>query len=163
MDIFTGDIYSIYELINNNDESKTFMHIKTISKQYLAYYMYRIITKYMKIVELSQTSGDVDDFLSYLRIPTSHNRLLNYPMAGKFTNDDKVLDMIILKGIDLLIKADTYIKSLPPNTTSNDDLYVFLKQKELTVIIQDLIDLQTLLPGLSVPEIRPNYLVDNQL
>ena len=163
MDIFTNDLYSIFELINNNDESKTFMNIKTISKQYLAYYIYRVITKYYKIVELGLSTGDINEFMTYLRIPKEHNRLLNYPLAGKLTNDSKILDMIILKGIDILIKTDKYIKSLPSNVTKYDDLYIFFKQKELTVIIQDLIDLQTLLPGLSVPEIRPNYLVDNQL
>jgi hypothetical protein len=163
METFTNDLYSIFELINNNDESKTFMDIKTISKQYLAYYIYRIITKYYNIVEVGLSTGDINEFMTYLRIPKEHKRLLNYPLAGKLTNDSKILDMIILKGIDILIKTDKYIKSLPSNITTYDDLYTFFKQKELTIIIQDLIDLQTLLPGLSVPEIRPNYLVDNQL
>ena len=163
MEKFTNDIYSIYELINNNDESKSFMHIKTISKQYLAYYIYRIITKYVKIVELASSSSDINEYMTYLRIPIEHNRLLNYPMAGKLTNDDKILDMSVLKGIDLLTKIDKYIKSLPTNITSYDDLYKFFAQKELSVIIQDLIDLQTLLPGLSVPEIRPNYLNNSNI
>ena len=163
MEIFTNDLYSIFELINNNDETKTFMNIKMISKQYLAYYIYRIITKYMLVVEMGVSNGDIREFLSYLRIPKEHNRNLNYPLAGKLTNDTKILDMIILRGIEMLNKTDKYIKSLPSNITSYEDLYTFFKQKELTVIIQDLIDLQTLIPGLSVPEIRPNYLVDNQL
>jgi len=163
MEAFTNDIYSIYELINNNDESKSFMHIKTISKQYLAYYIYRIITKYIKIVELATSNSEIDEYMTYLRIPIEHNRFLNYPMAGKLTNDDKILDMSILKGIDLLTKINKYIKSLPTNITSYDDLYKFFAQKELSVIIQDLIDLQTLLPGLSVPEIRPNYLNNSNI
>jgi len=163
MEKFTNDIYSIYELINNNDESKTFMHIKTISKQYLAYYIYRIISKYISIVELGITTSDINEFMTYIRIPKEHNRLLNYPLAGKLTNDDKILDMIILKGIDMLMKTDKYIKNLPKNTNSYDDLYEFFKQKELTIIIQDLIDLQTLIPGLSVPEIRPNYLNNSKI
>ena len=163
MEIFTNDLYSIFELINNNDETKTFMNIKTISKQYLAYYIYRIITKYINIVELGSSSVDINEFMTYLRIPVEHNRKLNYPLASKLTNDDKLLDMIILKGIELLTKADKYIKSMPSDTTSYDDLYKFFKQKELTVIIQDLIDLQTLLPGLSVPEVRPNYINNSQL
>jgi hypothetical protein len=158
MEKFTNDIYSIYELINNNDESKTFMHIKTISKQYLAYYIYRIITKYITIVEMGTSTADIDEFMTYLRIPKEHKRQLSYPLAGKLTNDDKILDMIILRGIDILTKTDKYIKSLPSNVTSYDDLYKFFEQKELTIIIQDLIDLQTLIPGLSVPKIRPNYL-----
>lgn len=163
METFTNDIYSIYELINNNDETKTFMHIKTISKQYLAYYIYRIITKYIIVVEMGSTTADINEFMSYLRIPKEHNRLLNYPLAGKLTNDDKILDMVILKGIDMLMKADKYIKNLPKNITTYDDLYEFFKQKELTIIIQDLIDLQTLIPGLSVPEIRPNYLNNSKI
>ena len=163
MDTFTNDIYSIYELINNNNESKTIMNIKTISKQYLAYYIYRIITKYIVFVEMAASSDDINEFMSYLRIPLEHNRLLNYPIAGKLTNDESILDMIILKGIELFTKTDKYIKSMPKDTSSYDDLYKFLKQKELSVIIQDLIDLQSLLPGLSVPEIRPNYLNDSKL
>jgi len=163
METFTNDLYSLYELINNNDESKSFLNIKTISKQYLAYYIYRIITKYYNIVELALSSSDTNEFMTYLRIPKEHNRMLNYPLAGKLTNDSKILDMIILKGIDILIKTDKYIKSLPTDAVGYDDFYNFFKQKELTLIIQDLIDLQTLIPGLSVPEIRPNYLVDNKL
>jgi hypothetical protein len=163
MEEFTNNIYSVYELINNNDDSKSFMHIKTISKQYLAYYIYRIISKYINIVELGATSADINEFMTYLRIPAEHNRLLNYPLAGKLTNDDKLLDMIILKGIDLLTKTDKYIKSMPANSSSYDDLYTFFKQKEISVIIQDLIDLQTLLPGLSVPQVRPNYLSNSNI
>ena len=160
MDKFTNDLFSIFELINNNDETKTFMNIKIISKQYLAYYIYRIITKYITVVEMGNTTQDINDFMAYLRIPKEHNRLLSYPLAGKLSNDDKILDMIILKGIDMLKKTDKYIKSLPENIKSFDDLNIFLNQKELKIIIQDLIDLQMLLPGLSVPGIRPNYLDD---
>jgi len=163
MEAFTNDIYSIYELINNNDESKTFMHIKTISKQYLAYYLYRIITKYIKIVELGLSTVDINEFMTYLRIPKEHNRQLNYPLAGNLTNDDKILDMIILKGIDIISKMDKYIQNYPKNDKAYDDLHTFFKQKELTVIIQDLIDLQTLIPGLSVPEIRPNYINNSKI
>ena len=163
MESFTNDIYSIYELINNNNDTKYFLHIKTISKQYLAYYIYRIVTKYIIIIENAATIADLDEFMTYLRIPKEHNRQLNYPLAGKLTNDDKILDLIILKGIDLLIKTDKYIKNLPSNITSYKDLYNFFKQKELTVVIQDLIDLQNLIPGLSVAEIRPNYFNNSKI
>jgi len=163
MEAFTNDIYSIYELINNNNDTKSFLHIKTISKQYLAYYIYRIVTKYIIIIENAATVADLDEFMTYLRIPKEHNRQLNYPLAGKLTNDDKILDLIILKGIDLLIKTDKYIKNLPSNVTSYKDLYNFFKQKELTVVIQDLIDLQNLIPGLSVAAIRPNYFNNSKI
>lgn len=162
MDKFINDIYDIYDLINNNNESKSFINIKTISKQYLAYYIYRIITKYMEVIEMALPNDDINNFMKLLRIPKSHNKMLNYPLAGKFTNDDTVLNMIILSGIDILNKINAYIKSLP-KSGSYEDLYLFLKEKDLQVIIQDLIDLQKLIPGLSVSAIRPNYIDDNKL
>ena len=163
MEKFNNDLYSIYELINKNDESKSLINVTIISKQYLAYYIYRIITKYIHIIEFGVNSGDIDEFMLYLRIPKEHNRLLNYPLAGKMTNDDSILNMIILKGIDMLTKTDKYLQTLPSSVKSYDDFYTFLKEKDLPVIIQDLIDLQKLIPGLSVSQIRPNYLNDSRL
>ena len=43
MEQFMSDIYDIHELINNDDDSKSFIKVKTTSKQYLAYYLYLII------------------------------------------------------------------------------------------------------------------------
>jgi len=156
-----NDIYSVFELINN-DESKNFINIKRISKQYLAYYIYRIITKYINYVEMGCTSGDIDELMTYLRIPTQHNRKLNYPLAGKMTQDDEILDLIILKGIDMFTKTDKYIKSLP-NGKAYEDMYAFLKQKSIETIIKDLMDLQSLVPGLSVPQIRQNYINNSDI
>ncbi len=156
-----NDIYSVFELINN-DDSKNFINIKRISKQYLAYYIYRIITKYINYVEMGCTSGDIDEFNTYLRIPTQHNRQLNYPLAGKMTQDDEILDLIILKGIDMFTKTDKYIKSLP-NGKAYEDMYSFLKQKSIETIIKDLMDLQSLIPGLSVPQIRQNYINNSDI
>ena len=50
MEKFNNDLYAIYELINKNDESKSLINVTIISKQYLAYYIYRIITKYIHII-----------------------------------------------------------------------------------------------------------------
>jgi len=163
MEKFNNNLYSIYELINKNDESKSLISATIISKQYLAYYIYRIITKYIHIIEFGVNSGDIDEFMLYLRIPKVHNRLLNYPLAGKMTNDDSILNMIILKGIDMLTKTDKYLQTLPSSVKSYTDFYKFFKNKDLPVIIQDLIDLQKLIPGLSVSQIRPNYLNDSRL
>ena len=38
-----------------------------------------------------------------------------------------------------------------------------MEEKTVSAIIKDIMDLQKLLPGLSVPIIRPNYLDDAQL
>ena len=161
MEKFSNDIYSIYELINNN-ESTSFINVKTISKQYLAYYIYRIITKYMNHFENALKGSEIDNFLILLRIPKIHNRILNYPLAGKMTNDEQLLDMIILTGIDFINKLDKYIQQ-KPNIEVYVDIFTFLEQKKMPVIIQDLIDLQKLIPGLSVSAIRQNFLNNSKI
>jgi len=162
MDKFTTDIYNIYELINKDKNTKTIINSVVISKQYLAYYLYRIITKFMGVAELAIPSKDLTTFIKLLRIPKEHNRLKNYPMAGKMTNDEDLLNLIILTSIDILTNIDKYIKTLPSDNKYSY-IYDFLKLKELTTILQDLIDLQKLIPGLSVSEIRPNYIDDENL
>lgn len=161
MEKFSNDIYSIYELINNN-ETTSFINVKTISKQYLAYYIYRVVTKYMNHFENSLKSSEIDEFLTLLRIPKVHNRMINYPLAGKMTNDDQLLDMIILTGIDFFNKLNKYSQS-QPNTKVYSELFTFLEQKTMPVIIQDLIDLQKLIPGLSVSAIRQNFLNNSKI
>ena len=63
------------------------------------------ITKYIKIIELSTSSADINYIMKLLRIPEEHNRELNYPMVGKMTNENDLLDMIILGGIDIFLLA----------------------------------------------------------
>ena len=166
MEEFKKNIFNIYDLINNeNEKSLSLINTKIISKQYLAYYIYRIITKYIILVEISTSSEDVNFFMSLLRIPIEHNRELNYPMAGKMTNELEMLDMIILGGIDMFDKVNNYLKTIDKKNKQNkyQEFYKFIKEKDLTTIIKDIMDLQKLLPGLSVPIIRPNYLNDTKL
>jgi len=47
MEKFTNDIYGVFQLINNNKDTKSIVNIVIISKQYLAYYLYRIIIKFI--------------------------------------------------------------------------------------------------------------------
>lgn len=167
MDQFKDNIYNIYDMINNQDTEKSLnlINTKTISKQYLAYYIYRIVIKYVELVESAASSADVLFFMNLLRIPKEHNRLLNYPMAGKMTNDNDNLDMIILGGIDLFDKVKNYLNALNQDYSNVKfkNFYNFLKEKPLPVIIKDIMDLQKLLPGLSVPIIRPNYYDDKNI
>ena len=62
----------------------------------------------------------------------------------------------------MLNKTDKYIQSLP-TPGPNAIIYEFIKLKDLSVIIQDIIDLQKLIPGLSVSAIRPNYIDDEKI
>lgn len=162
MEKFTNDIYGVYELINEGKNTKSIINMTVISKQYLAYYLYRIITKFMNAVEVAIPSKDINTLLKLLRIPKEHDRRKNYPMAGKMTNEEELLNLIILTSIDILNKVDKYINTLP-NPAGYSNIYDFIKLKELPIIIQDLIDLQKLLPNLSVSAIRPNYMDDKNL
>ena len=165
MEEFKNNIYNINDLINKEKNEKSLINTQIISKQYLAYYIYRIITKYIILVELATSSGDINFFMSLLRIPKEHNRELSYPMAGKMTNETEMLDMIILGGIDMFDKVNNYLKTLDKKNKQNkyQEFYKFIKEKDLTTIIKDIMDLQKLLPGLSVPIIRPNYFNDTEL
>ena len=116
----------------------------------------------MNIVEVAIPSKDVNTLQKLLRIPKEHNKRKNYPMAGKMTNDEELLNLIILSSIDILNKVDKYIKTLP-NSAGYSAIYDLIKLKALPIIIQDLIDLQKLIPGLSVSAIRPNYIDDEDL
>ena len=162
MEKFTGDIYGVYQLINEGKGNKNIINVTVLSKQYLAYYLYRIMTRFMPVIEIGLPLKHIKSILQLLRVPKEHNRMLNYPLAGKMTNDEELLNLIILSIIDIFIKFDKYIQSLP-SQKSFSIVYEFIKLKELQVIIQDLIDLQKLVPGLSVSAIRPNYIDDEDL
>jgi len=149
-----SDIYDIHELINNDDDSKSFIKVKTTSKQYLAYYLYRIISKYIDIFDNILTK-EITEFFKLLRIPENQNIKLTYPLVGKMIHDDEILDIIILSAIDIFNKTNKYINTLH-NTSIYNKFFEFLKQKNMTTILQDLIDLQKLVPGISAPIIRPN-------
>jgi hypothetical protein len=162
MEKFTNDIYGVFELINNNKDVKTIINITILSKQYLAYYLYRILVKFYNIFEIAVPVADIKNLYKLLRIPLEHDSSKNYPLAGKMTNDEQLLDLIILTEIDMFNKVDKYIQSLP-NPDAYNNIYEFIKIKDLSIIIQDLIDLQKLIPGLSVSAIRPNYIDDQEI
>lgn len=152
---FIDDIYKIFETLNSNTDVKSYIDIKIISKQYLAYYLYRIFCKYINLFENTIPSNEINNLLKILRVP-DENKHENtcYPLVRRMTNDEKYLDLIILTILDMMNKLGKYIASLP-----KADLYQnfleFMEMKKLNVIVQDLVDLQKLVPGLSVPAIPP--------
>ena len=52
MDAFVSDITSIFDLINDNKDSKSIVNSTIMSKQYLGYYLYRIFTKYILFLKM---------------------------------------------------------------------------------------------------------------
>jgi len=163
MNQFIDDIFSIYTLINDNNNKKNTDIIKTniLSKQYLVYYLYRIITKFMPLISIALPSKDIKQLINLLLIPSEHDINKNYPLVGKMTNDEHTLNLVLKSILKIFTNLDKYIKTLP-NKNSYDMLYKFLKQKNLQSILTDIQDLQSLIPGLSVHSSRFNYINDNK-
>jgi len=162
MDVFINNIFSIYKLINENKKkTKDIIQTTILSKQYLVYYLYRIITKFMNLISIALPSKDIKVFIKLLLIPKEHDYKKNYPLVGKLTNDEHTLDLIIKTILLMLTNLDKYINILP-NATSYDILYKFLQQKDLRTILTDIQDLYSLIPGLSVHSSRFNYVSDNK-
>lgn len=162
LDKFINNINSIYELVNSNKETTAIFNVSVLSKQYLAYYLYRIFTKFISAFENAIPSKDIRQLMKYLRIPADHDRIKPYPLSGIMTNDERILDLIILSMLDMFMKVNEYIQGLP-NTSGYDNIFKFLDGKPLATIIEDLVDLQKLVPGISVAAVRPNYLDDQEL
>ena len=160
MEEFNNNLYSIFETLNNLDTTKGFINNKLLSKQYLAYYIYRIITKNYDMITAAISNKDMNDFYKYLRIPEMHDKSLAYPLVGKMQNDEEVLDLIILAGIDILNKTQKFVEQNEGFKKSHSQFFIFVENKPLEKIISDLVDLYKLLPGLSVPGVRPNVIVN---
>ena len=56
-------------------------------------------------------------------------------MAGKLTNENEILDMIILGGIDMFEKVDNYLNTLDKKNKQKkyQEFYKFLKEKDLNI------------------------------
>lgn len=158
MEEYNDNLYSIFETLNNLDTSKGFINNKLLSKQYLAYYIYRVITKNYDMFIAAVSNKDMSDFYKYLRIPEMHDKDLPYPLVGKMQNDEEILDLIILAGIDIMNKTQKFIEQNETFKESYPAFFRFIEDKTLEKIIADLIDLYKLLPNLSIPSIRPNVI-----
>ncbi len=165
MDIFVNDINAIYDALNNNKDSNNKKHIiKTsiLSKQYLTYYLYRILTKFINLILLSIPAKQIIKLLSLLQIPKEHDYTKNYPLVGRMTNDEKLLNLIILTILDIFTNVDIYTNTLP-NKDSYNNFYKFLKSKSIAIILQDLQDLYTLIPNITIKASRFKYNNDNKI
>ena len=70
--------------------------------------------------------------------------------------------------LNTIVNYEDVISNIKTLTKKNKqdkygEFYEFLEDKTLENIIKDLMNLQKLLPGISVPIIRPNYYNDNKI
>ena len=161
MDLFTENVTSIYELINEDSNKKQFINLKMVSKQYLAYYLYRIISKFFNLFQTTASGEDIKELFEKLKIPEDFDPKMAYPLAGKMVNDEEILELIILIEINIFNTTKDFLEANETYARKQANFIRFVTQKDLNTIIRDLVDLQKLLPGLSVSAVRPNYLNNN--
>ena len=154
MNKFIENISNIFDTINK-DNSKTYMNTLILSKQYLAYYLYRIFCKYIIFFENVSSTSQINDIYKMLKIPSDNKKQnLCYPLYNKMINDEKLLNLFIVSILSMMSRLDKYISTLP-NISAYTNFIEFINSKDIDTIIQDLVDLQKLLPGLSISAIPP--------
>ena len=153
MDQFIKDINSLIKIANDPVGKQPLIEHNTIEKQYIAYYLYRILCKYETLFETTLSYAKIRNIYDLLRIPEKKKRGC-YPMAHKMTNDTNLLDIILLGLVELFNQLNENLKmSLTNNNFTK--LKNFLATKKLEVIIQDLIDIQHYVPNLAAPAVKP--------
>jgi hypothetical protein len=152
MDEFVKNVYSMYTMITEEDTTKFILNIKIVEKQYLLYYLYRILCKYQTSLSNEKTKNNIQDVFNMLNIPLYYK--LCYPLAGRIPNDEQILNICILKIIEIF-NTNAEIYASYPSYGSHINMMEFLSNKSLKQIISDLIDLQKLVPNISSRYIRP--------
>lgn len=153
MDQFIKDINSLIKIANDPVGKQPLIEHNIIEKQYIVYYLYRILCKYETLFETTLSYAKIRNIYDLLRIPEKKKRGC-YPMAHKMTNDSNLLDILLLGLVELFNQLNENLKmSLTNNNFTK--LKNFLATKKLEVIIQDLIDIQHYVPNLSAPAVKP--------
>ena len=130
-----------------------------IEKQYLAYYLYRIWSKYRKLIENINTKTEFKKILTYIEIPIKYQKInITYPMANKMITNEKQLNLIILSILKQFSKVEKTYGSNNSNKKNNilknkpkdemyDKLNKFIVTKNIENIIQDIIRLKLYVPN----------------
>lgn len=158
MDEFIKNNYYILDIIKEKPTKQEIIDHNVIDKQYLAYYLYRILCKYENMIENSISSRQkINDIYTILRIPTN-NLGKCYPMAHKMTYNEQLLDVVILGVLDILKEVDTNLKKSIGNK-QYEEFIEFISEKTLEEILLNLKVLQQLFPNLGVTGVKP-YIYD---
>lgn len=154
MDEFIKNNYFILDIIKRKPTKQEIVEHNVIEKQYLAYYLYRILCKYEKMIENSISSRQkINDIYKILRIPENYQGTC-YPMAHKMTYNEQFLDVIILGVLDILKEVDTNLKESIGNK-QYEELIEFISEKTLEEILINLKVLQRIFPNLGVTGVKP--------
>jgi hypothetical protein len=124
--------------------------IKT--KQYLVYYLYRILCKNSKLIKKVGLDDDINNIFKSMGV--SKNNSGCESMTNKMSNDSVELENLVINMMEILNNFNETRDSLLPDTYY--DFYIFLEEKSKgNQIRNDLEELSVLVPNLSVPESKP--------
>jgi len=157
MDQFIQDINSLITISNEPVTKVKLINNNTIEKQYILYYLYRILCKYEDLFSNTLGYSKVRDIYDLLRIP-SNKKQICYPMTLKMTSNDNLLKLILMGIVELFNQLNENLKMSLTNS-SFKEFTMFLKTKTLNVIINDIMELHLLLPNLSAPKVK-EYMFD---
>lgn len=154
MDDFIKNNYFILDIIKRDSTKQEIVEHNVIEKQYLAYYLYRILCKYEKMISNSISSRQkIIDIYTILRIPENYQGTC-YPMAHKMTYNEQLLDVVILGILDILKEVDTNLSQSYGNK-QYQELMEFIGEKTLEEILINLKVLQRIFPNLGVTGVKP--------
>ena len=159
MEDFIKSIKVINELSNKTLPSKIIEH-KVIEKQYIAYYLYRILCKYERLMSSVAPYKKVQEIFFLLKIPLERKTNYCYPMAHKMTRKINKLNDIISKILEIFTIVENTLK-ISISNYEYKKLEAFLKTKDLETILVDINTLQHLFPNLGVTGVKPYF--KNQL
>lgn len=146
MEPFIKTIQSLYtEIEQQKDTPSILINNIVIQKQYLVYYIYRIICtnyKYFRSIALEQHIKELNTKLEI----ASNYKFVCYPLANRMTTDEIKLDDIFYVMTKILtdsIKKSKALKRL------NQELETYLAKKTHDEIIKDIKQLIEFVPNLS--------------
>jgi hypothetical protein len=153
MDQFIQDINALIMIANEPVGKQPLIEHNVIEKQYIVYYLYRILCKYEQLFTTNLSYQMVRDIYNLLRIPAEKKKGC-YPMSQKMTSNDELLNLILSSMVELFNQLNENLKM-----TMTNKIFMgfkeFLDKKPLERIIQDLMELHQLVPNLSAPIVKP--------
>ena len=153
MEPFIKNIYFVLDVIKRKPGKQEIVDHNIIEKQYLTYYLYRILSKYEGMMKHVVSYKRIRDIYTILRVPENYQQT-TYPLAHKMTYNDKLLDLCILGILDIFREVDETLKQSIGNK-QYEELVEFISEKNLEMILLDLKVLQKLFPNLGVTGVKP--------
>lgn len=157
MDQFIQDVNALIMMSNQPVGKQPLINHNVIEKQYIVYYLYRILCKYEQLFTTNLSYQKVRDVYNLLRIPKQKKKGC-YPMSQKMTSNDKLLNLILSSIVELFNQLNENLKMTMTNKYFME-FKDFLSKKTLEKIIQDLMELHQLVPNLAAPIVKP-YMYD---